>query len=352
MRLWSVVRKYAAAAAVASLAAVCGSGLVSGARSAAREPLTVVQFGGTFGDTWNSVVIQPFQRDHAADVRPVVGLSPDILAKLRAQKGNPQIDVVMFNADFATIAAREGLLDTLDAGRIPNLNYVIRAARVPGSRYANFSLDYLDLAYNTQLVRQPPASWKDMWRPEYKGKVTLPDVSIGHWAYFIAAINKTFGKGPFDADAGFAQLRTLRPNVLTMYASHDQIAQLLNQGQAAMGPWGVDRATVQIRAGAPVGSVVPREGTIAWPISIAIVRGSPHKALAEAYVNLALSAGVEKALATTAFIGPTNEQVQLAGDLAKLLPWAGNFSGLSTLDFNELIRVREGWADRWNREIK
>ena len=322
------------------------------AAAAPAEELTVVAFGGTFGTTWNSVVVQPFAREHNADVRPISGLSADILAKLRAQKDNPQIDVVMFNTDFAAIAARDNLLEPLDSVHVPNLNNIINVARQGSNMYAAFALDYLDFVYNTQYVKEPPTSWKDLWKPEYKGKISIPDVTIGHWSYFVALMAKVFGKGEFDADAAFAQLKSLRPSLLTLYTSHDQLAQLLNQGELWAAPWGIDRATVQIRAGAPIGSVIPREGSILFSISIGIVKGTKHKALAEAYVDRALSAGAQRALAETVFIGPTNKDVHLSGELAKLLPTGDNLKTLSPLNWNELIRVRDAWAERWNREIK
>ena len=89
---------------------VVGSRLVA----AQGDELVVAVFGGTFEKGWRANVIQAFERENNARVRVVTGLSAENFAKLRAQKDNPQIDVVTFDAPFALVAAREGLLETLD----------------------------------------------------------------------------------------------------------------------------------------------------------------------------------------------------------------------------------------------
>ena len=98
-------------------AAILGSG--SRQASAQGNELVVAVFGGTFEKAWRANVIQTFEKEHNARVRVVTGLSAENFAKLRAQKDNPQIDVVTFDAPFALVAAREGLLETLDPQKIP-----------------------------------------------------------------------------------------------------------------------------------------------------------------------------------------------------------------------------------------
>jgi putative spermidine/putrescine transport system substrate-binding protein len=312
------------------------------------EELNVVAFGGTFGNAWNRVVIKPFEAEQKADVRTVTGLSADVLAKLRAQRNDPQIDVVMFNVDVATIAANEGLLDRLDPQQIPVLNDIIETLRTKDDLYANFLSEYQTLAYNTQYVKQAPTSWKDLWKPEYKGKISLPDVGIGNWSYFIATTGKVFGKGFYDSDTAFREIKALRASVLTLYTSHDQLAQLLNQGEVWLAPWGSDRAIAQQRAGAPIASGIPSEGTVLWALSIGVSKGSKHKALAEKYISRVLSPAVQKELAEAVFLAPTNRQVQLPPDLARQIGMASAVP----LDWGELNRLRDSWAERWSREVR
>ena len=70
-------------------------------------------FGGTFEKAWRANVIQAFERETTSASRGNRAQRENF-AKLRAQKDNPQMDVVTFDAPFALVAAREGLLETLD----------------------------------------------------------------------------------------------------------------------------------------------------------------------------------------------------------------------------------------------
>ncbi len=66
-------------------------------------------------------------------------------------------------------------------------------------------------------------------------------------AYFVAIMGKVFGNGLFDVDAALAKMKALRPSVLTFWTSHDQLAQLLVQGEAWLSPWASDRAAVPVQ---------------------------------------------------------------------------------------------------------
>jgi len=316
------------------------------------QELVVTVFGGTFEKAWRSNVIQPFEREHNVQVRVVSGLSAENFAKLRAQKDNPQIDVVTFDAPFALVAAREGLLEPLDPQRIPNLGQLHDLALPKDRLYVAFFTASQVLAYNTERVKATPASWTDLWKPEYKGKIALPEASSISGAYFIAMMGKVFGKGLFDVDLAFVRLKELRPSILTLWTSHDQLAQLLVQGEAWMSPWASDRAAFQVKNGAPIASVVPKEGALFGMGAMGIAKGSRHRALAEHYVNQALAPAPQRLNAETMFIGPTNRTVQLGDDVAKLVPYGENLKRLIAPDWDEFGKQRERWVERWNREIK
>lgn len=336
-------------------ALLVGLGLVAvGSRPAGAQgdELVVAVFGGTFEKAWRANVIQAFERENNVRVRVVTGLSGENFAKLRAQKDNPQMDVVTFDAPFALVAAREGLLETLDPQRIPNLNALHDFALPQGRAYVAFFTSSQVLAYNTQHVKTAPTGWEDLWKPEYKGKVALPEIGSISGAYFVAIMGKVFGSGLFDADAAFPRVKTLRPSVLTFWTSHDQLAQLLVQGEVWLSPWASDRAAFQVKSGAPIAAITPKEGAIFGMGAMGIAKGSKQRALAEKYINYSLAVAPQKLNAETMYIGPTNRGVQLADDVAKLVPYGDNLKRLVAPDWDEFGKRRDQWVERWNREIK
>jgi spermidine/putrescine-binding protein len=338
---------------LACLLAAAGLAAGAGLAVAQSDELVVVLPGGTLEKVLRRSWVEPFEKKTHAKATVVTGLTMENLAKLRAQKGNPQIDVVIFDPPGAIPAANEGLLEKLDPARIPNLRdqYPFEI-----QKHGFFATDWLSnqvLAYNTKYVKEPPKSWADLWKPEYKGKVILPDISTSHGVFFVSIVSKMeTGNDLYNTDAAFAKLKTLRPNVLTLWTSHDQVAQLLNSGEAWLAPWTSDRALSQVAAKAPIGLTVPREGAIYFTSHIGIAKGTKRKALAEKYVDNAISVEAQLTNAREAFLGPANSKVKLTGELAENLAYGDNLKKLVAPDWNKIDQLRNEWTERWNREIR
>jgi len=160
------------------------------------------------------------------------------------------------------------------------------------------------------------------------------------------------GTDLYNTEAAFAKLKTLRPSVLTFYTSHDQVAQLLNSGEAWLVPWVSDRALTQVAAKAPVAVTVPKEGAIYFTSHIGIAKGSKGKALAEKYIDTAISAEAQLMNAQEAFLGPANAKVKLEGYLAENLAYGDQLKKLVAPDWGKLDQLRNEWTERWNREIR
>lgn len=336
--------------AVLGLVAVTGGPIPVSAGE--PEELVTTVFGGTLEKAWRTNVIQPFEKQHNVRVRVVTGLSVENLAKLRAQKDNPQIDVFMFDTPIALIGAKEGLLETLDPERIPNLRDLHDFAMDSTRQHVAVYTVSVFLGYNTQYVKEKPTSWADLWKPEYKGKVLVPYISQITGAYFIAILGHAFGKGVFDADTAFARLKSLRPNILTFPTSHDQTAQLMNQGEGWMQPWSNDRIATQVKAGAPIGMAIPKEGSVFATGAMGIAKGTKRKALAEKYVNFTIGEAAQAANAESIFLAPVNKKVQLTSEAAQFVPYGDVLKRLFVIDWDEFTKHRDQWVDRWNREIK
>jgi len=328
-------------------------GMGYGLALAQSNEVIVTLPGGTLEKLLRRSWVEPFEKKYNAKVIVVTGLTMENLAKLRAQKGNPQIDVIGFDPPGAIPAANEGLLEKLDPERIPNLKDQYPFEVQKHGLFATQWLSNQVLAYNTKFIKEPPKSWEDLWKPEYKGKVILPDISTSHGFFFISIISKMQTGGElYNTDAAFAKLKTLRPNVLTFWTNHDQVAQLLNSGEAWLAPWTSDRALTQTAAKAPIALVVPKEGAIYFTSQIGIAKGTKNKALAEKYLDVAISAEAQLMNAQQAFLGPSNSKVKLSGILAESLAYGDTLKKLLAPDWNRMDQLRNDWMERWNREIR
>jgi putative spermidine/putrescine transport system substrate-binding protein len=340
---------YVGAAGLIAAVVLVGVGLAIGQ----SNEVTVILPGGTLAKAYRKNVVEPLEKKYNARVNVVTGLTMENLAKLRAQKDNPQLDVVIFDPPGAIPAAREGLLEQLDPEKIPNMKLLHPWGVQKDRYYVTWLTANQVLTYNTKFIKEPPKSWADLWKPEYKGKVVLPDISITQGVYLVSIISKMqTGTDLYNTDAAFEKLKTLRSNVLTFYTSHDQAAQLLNSGEAWLLPWAGDRALTQVAAKAPIAATVPKEGAIYWTSEMGIPKGAKNKALAEKYIDMAMSAEVQTMNAQEVFIGPSNRTVKLEGDLANNLPYGARLRELIAPDWDKLDQLRDKWTDRWNREIR
>ena len=88
-------------------------------------------------------------------------------------------DVIHPSDYMIDVLTREGVLQKLDQEKLPNKkNLDVSLVGAYG-----ISVDYLvpyqmgtqAIIYNSKTVTDPPASWADLWRPEYKGRIVAVD---------------------------------------------------------------------------------------------------------------------------------------------------------------------------------
>ncbi|MDI6870582.1 MAG: ABC transporter substrate-binding protein [Bacillota bacterium] len=319
--------------------------------AAAKEILVVTVPGGSFEIGWKKNVIEPFEKQYNCEVVIDRSLTMQTLAKLRAQKDNPQVDVVGMDEVAATQAAAEGLLEKLDPAKIPNLKNIHPFFKVDNPYYVKYLYVSQVIAYNTDYIKTPPTSYEILWDPKYKGRVAIPDINTSHGIYLLLIAAKMNGGGPKNIDPGFEKIKSLIPNIYTYWTSHDHLAKLFAQGDIWLATWSSDRAQSLAETGAPIAWVMPKEGSHSIESTMAIAKGSPHKDLAEKYINFSLSKAAQLGNARDIHLGPTIK-VDVPADLAKELPVSEKqMSLLIRPDWVYINTVRPEWVDRWNREI-
>jgi putative spermidine/putrescine transport system substrate-binding protein len=330
-------------------AGMTAAGLASG--GAAAQELNVAIFGGSFADNMRACVAEPFRQATGAQVNFVLGNSVQNAARLRATKGNPDVDVAYMDLSLAVQAKAEQLLDTLDPARVTHLADIYPAAVDGDRRFVGFSYAATLIAYNPRETRTKPASWRDLWNPDYRGRIALGDISATSGQHFLIAAARLNGGSIDNLEPGFQAIRELKPHVMTFYTQADQVIPLIQRGDIAIAVWFSDRTAVAANSGVPVAAVFPSEGAIGIQPSFAIPTGAHHKALAEQYIDLALSVEAQACVAQRQFLGPTNRKVELADDVARLVPYRDTVERLYFPPPEIQAASLPTWMDRWNREI-
>ncbi len=326
---------------------------LSASAALAQTELTVIVYGGSFEEGWKKSVIEPFEKANPdIKVKIATGLTMQTVAMMRAQKDDVKIDVIMMDEVGAAQANAEGLYHPLTTAEIPNMDKLYPQFRIKGDPYTKFMYVAQALVYNKDVVKEKPTSWMAMWDKKYQGKIASPDISTSHGAFFLLTAADMAGGSVKNVDPGFDLLKKLKPNILTFYTQHAQLAQLFTQGDVLMASWTSDRGQAAIDGGAPLAWTIPKEGAYIIDSTIGIAKGTKHLAAAQKYVDFALSKEAQAANARHTYLAPVNSEVKLPPEVAMKLPVGeGVLEKLKPADWAYVTTVRPQWTQRWTREI-
>ncbi|WP_291296873.1 ABC transporter substrate-binding protein [Elioraea sp.] len=345
-RLWTL--------GLAACLGVAGSSLHSGAAHAQQaQDLTVIVYGGSFEEGWRRAVIEPFERANPGiRIRIATGLTMQTVAMMRAQRADPRIDVIMMDEVGAAQANAEGLFEPLTLATVPNMADLHPRFRIAGDPYTKFMYVAQVIAYDKTRITTPPSSYRDLWRPEYRNRLAIPDINTSHGVMLLLMTARMGGGGERNIDPGFVGLRELRPSIVTFWNQHAQVAQMFTQGDIWITTWTSDRTQGLIDSGGNVGWVIPQEGAYIIDSTIGIARGTKRLDAAQRYINYVLSVEAQAANARHTYLTPVNRKVQLPEDVARKLP-AGEatLDRLLPADWSHVTTQLPQWTDRWNREI-
>ncbi len=197
-----------------------------------------------------------------------------ITARFLAEKDNPRADMVVgLAASSLLMFKKAGLLETYRPAGADKLKDVFRDAKDP---YAWTGMDaYLGaVCFNTAEAGEiaPPKSWKDLLKPEFKGKIVMPHPASSGTGYLMVA--------------GWLQSMGEAEGWKFMDGLHENIAAYLHSGsapcvQAARGEQLVGlaldmRGAAEKTKGAPIEVILPTEG-VGWEMEAsAIVKSSKN----------------------------------------------------------------------------
>ena len=317
----------------------------------AAGELVIATFGGSFADDTKLCHVAAFEKTTGAKAILTLGSSVDIAAKVRATKGDPEIDLAYMDISIAKQIQAEGLLETLDFSKLDSYPNVAKQAFDPKGQYVNFMTAATVIAYNPKLVKSPPTSWTDLLDPQYKGKVALGDITGTSGMHFLIAMNKLKGGALDNQNAGFEAIKQAMPGVVMLYTQADQLVQLFERGEIVMAPWYPDRIGSAAEKGESVAVAYPKEGAVGIQPTVSVPKGAKNRALAMQFIDVLLSSEGQKCFAERKFAGPVNTKVDLSDKVKAIVPFGESYEKLWYPDTDAITKLRPGWTARWQREM-
>ena len=329
--------------------------LASAATAKAADGLTVALYGGSWQDTIQKCIIDPFVKASGIKVTPEPGVSNVTLSKLRQQKDNPTIDVAWMDGGVSELAGADGLTATLDAKTVPNIEGMVPEGvyrLADGSIYALGTGFYaVGIVYNSKDVKTKPGSWWDLWQPEYAGVVTVPAPTNAMGIAFIAKINQLAGGSLDDLAPGMKKLKELK--VSAFYDSSGGADNSFQSGEAEIGAHYAQAGWAMADKGLPISYAVPKEGAPAGDIRVHVVRGSKRLAEALKFVDYAVSKPAASCMSETIYVGPATQGVTLSDKAKQRLPWGaeGSVHNLALSDWVKLNAARSRIVETFNHDV-
>lgn len=321
-----------------------------------RGSITLMAYAGIFQDNYTRTVIEPFQRafpDVKVNYAPG-GTSAQMVGSIRAQKADPQVDIAIMDVTTSTIGNTEGLFDKITPAEAPSLNELYPDARAVGGEFGPaVTYDHLVLVYDTQAVKPPIAKLSDLWRPDLKGLVALAAPPNIQGLALTAMVSKMEG-GDYkqSIDPAIKKLRELAPSVQTFEPNPDGYSLILNGVVRVATGWNARAQLYSDETKGRIGVLLPPEGSVFQINTINVTAGSKNRAAAAAFANYALSQAAQKAFTERMFYAPTNAKAAIdPAAIARTAAGGENRGRMIALDWNDIIKVRDQWNNRWRREV-
>jgi putative spermidine/putrescine transport system substrate-binding protein len=334
--------------------------LSEGAVHAQTNELVVASWGGKFQEGWEKSLIPNFERKYNAKVVWVPGPnSGATLAKLLAQKDNPQIDLAMFDDGPHANVVRLGMVEKLDLARLPNSKELYDLAFEPENYGIGFAIGATGILYNTKVFAEnkwaPPTSWADLFRPELKGKVAIHSIRSSSGLNVLLTLNRTGGGNEKNIDPGFAKIKELKPSLFTIFNTGTEIAPLVTQEAVVISSMSMDDTATLADRGAPVKFVYPSEGMYGFKEVATIIKGRPpeRQDLAYKFIDMLISKDEQENSAINLGFSPLNRTADPPAEIKrKILFGLENLKLVNTPDWKVVNENRAAWIERWSREIE
>lgn len=215
------------------------------------------------------------------DIKWVRDSTGIITAKLLAEKANPQADVVWgLAATSLKLLADQGYFQAYAPKGVEALDpQYVDKAKPP--KWIGQRAWVAALCFNTVEAAKAnlpvPTSWQDLTKPEFKGKVVMPNPNSSGTGFLdVSAWMQMWGK-----DKAWKYMDGLHENIAQYTHSGSKPCKMAAAGEIPVGISFAYRGAQEKTKGAPIDVIAPSEG-VGWDLeAFAIVKGTKKLAAAK-----------------------------------------------------------------------
>jgi iron(III) transport system substrate-binding protein len=296
-------------------------------------------------EKYSTPVFEAFTKETGNKVNFIRLSSGEALARIIAEKNNPQVDV-LFGGPADTFAAgvKEGVFEQYSpkgADQIP------AKYKDPNNYWIGVAVDPISFMFNTKFLRDNntpvPTSWNDLLKPVFKQKLQMADARTSGTAISrILSLIYIMGE-----DAAYKYQKKLNQNVQMYTKSGAGGALPIANGQAAGGVFFLVDSLEIKQQGYDVVISYPKEGVAYAVEAMALIKGAKQPDLAKKFLDWAADKNMQQLYEKNKinFI-PTNPEVKISDpalDMSKVK--------LIHVDILKAGNDRQRLVDRWVNEV-
>jgi spermidine/putrescine transport system substrate-binding protein len=212
-------------------------------------------------------------------------------------------DLIVPSSDYVGLMRRQDMLLPLDKSKLPNFkNLSAKFTDQPFDPDNTYSVPYMwgstGIAVNTgDLGENAVTSFKDLWKPEMKGHLLLPNDPRDVFAVALKSLGYSLNEtDPAHLEAAYERLKALMPYVRVF--DSDSPKQALLSNEVSVGVVWNGEAYITNQENPEIKFVYPEEGFSLWMDSLCIPRSAKNLDEAYAFLNYLLRPEVAAAIST------------------------------------------------------
>ncbi len=296
-------------------------------------------------EKYASQIFAEFTKDTGIKVNFLRFSTGEALARLNAEKTNPQVDVMLGGpADTYAAGVKEGIFE---AYRPADSDAIAPQYRDPENYWTGIGLIPLCFLSNTKFLEknkmQAPTKWADLLDPRYKNNLQMADArTSGTATERIYSLVKVMGE-----DEAFKFQKAMNANVQMYTKSGAGGAMPIATGQCAAGIFYIVDALDIQQQGYPVTITYPEDGVSFGIEATGIIKGAKHSEEAKKFVDWVTSKRfAEFIVANKINYVPTRNDVKTSNpilDLSKI--------NMISVDVTWKGEKRQEYTQRWINEV-
>lgn len=300
---------------------------------------------------WCDLMVAAFEAEYTGtDVLMVRKSTGEALAQIRAEAGNPKIDVWWGGTgDPHLIAAEEGLTQASGVDTSALLGWAQNMSEISQGRAVGIYAGALGIGYNSEILAKkgiaPPQCWADLQDSRFAGEIQVANPNSSGTAYTeLATFVQLFGE-----DDAFVRLAAIGANVNTYTKSGSAPSKAAARGETGVSIGFMHDMVTLAAEGFPLKIVAPCEGTGYEVGAVSIIDGARNFDGAKRWVEFALRADVQsRAPEVKSYQVPSNSNAQVA-------PESPDLASIKLIDYDFATygssETRERLLARWDTDV-